>query len=225
MAAVTAAAWAALAAALACAFGPALAAGADNDADFTPAPHDMRMSRLVHMPIADRNGQPRGEVGDLIVDASEARVRYAVVDVGGFLGIGEHRTTVPMDRVRSGIERGHVVIDMTARELRALPGAAPIHGAQVRTARKLLHARVRDGLYRDVGRVRDIVLDLDTGKLRYWIVRFDPSWWATPRLVMLQPAQVSLDNPDGDLVLLATEAELRAAPTFEPGGMGLARRG
>jgi hypothetical protein len=152
-------------------------------------------------------------------------VRYVVVDVGGFLGIGEHRTTVPMDGLRSGIERGHVVIDMTARELRALPDASPVHGVRVRTARKLLRARVRDGLYRDAGRVRDIVLDLETGNLRYWIVRFDPSWPAAPRLVMLKPAQVSPENRDGDLVVLATQVELRAAPTFEPGSMGLAQRG
>jgi sporulation protein YlmC with PRC-barrel domain len=213
--------------------------------------HDIRMSRLIGMQVQDRQGHARGKVDDVIVDTTDGRVRYAVVDMGGFLGIGDHRTAVPLERIRGNIDHGHVVIDMSSRELRNFPNYPPDHdfdwnslafrnkvdgavpapagvsteGHSFRSGEKLLHADLRDGLYHDVGDVKDLVVDLDTGKVVYGVARFDPSWSANPRLVVLRPSQVRFDQHDDDLVMVATQQELRDAPTFVPGRLDLARKG
>jgi hypothetical protein len=46
------------------------------------------------------NDESIGTVGDLLVDYDEHTVRYATVDVGGFLGIGAKTVLVPFEKLQ-----------------------------------------------------------------------------------------------------------------------------
>jgi sporulation protein YlmC with PRC-barrel domain len=57
---------------------------------------DIRMSQLVGMDVRNARGENLGDIKDLVVDADSGRVQYAVVGIGGFLGIGEKLSAFPM---------------------------------------------------------------------------------------------------------------------------------
>jgi signal transduction histidine kinase/sporulation protein YlmC with PRC-barrel domain len=50
---------------------------------------------LIGKKVENQNGDNLGDVADLVIDRSSGRVSYAVLDVGGVLGVGEKRIAVP----------------------------------------------------------------------------------------------------------------------------------
>jgi sporulation protein YlmC with PRC-barrel domain len=64
-------------------------------------------------------GDKVGEINDLIVTPAKA-VSYAVVGVGGFLGMGEHEIAVPVGKLKQ--EQGKIVLRGATKEaLKAAP--------------------------------------------------------------------------------------------------------
>jgi len=55
--------------------------------------------RLSAVPVVNEHGDKIGTVDDLIIEPSE-KVPYAILSVGGFLGIGEHLVVVPFDSLK-----------------------------------------------------------------------------------------------------------------------------
>lgn len=87
----------------------------------------MTTEDLTGAPVYDANDERVGEVGELILDDG-GQITTAVVDVGGFLGIGEKPvalTLADLDILRqSGGPEVRVYVSMTKDELEALP----VHG-------------------------------------------------------------------------------------------------
>jgi sporulation protein YlmC with PRC-barrel domain len=52
-----------------------------------------RASKLLHRPITNDQGQEIGKLDDLIIGRD--KVLFAIIGVGGFLGLGEHLVAVP----------------------------------------------------------------------------------------------------------------------------------
>ena len=60
------------------------------------AMRDVRLSELIGMDVRNARGENLGDVKDVVVDTENGRVAYAVVGIGGFLGIGEKLSAFPM---------------------------------------------------------------------------------------------------------------------------------
>jgi len=75
--------------------------------------------RLVGTNLLSAGDEKVGEIENLVMDGS-GRVRGAVVEWGGFLGLGQRSAVVPMDQIRFGADgRGH--LGLTRDQLEALP--------------------------------------------------------------------------------------------------------
>ena len=75
--------------------------------------------RLIGTNLVGANDQRAGEIENLVVDGT-GRVRGAVVEWGGFLGIGQRSAIIPMEGIQFGADgRGH--LGMTREQLEALP--------------------------------------------------------------------------------------------------------
>lgn len=61
-----------------------------------------------------------GEIEDIIV-AAGSKPSFALISYGGFLGIGESRAAVPLDKLRISNDN-YVFTDMTADQLQKAPG-------------------------------------------------------------------------------------------------------
>ncbi|MBU8536610.1 PRC-barrel domain-containing protein [Falsiroseomonas tokyonensis] len=77
-----------------------------------------RVSNLIGTNVVGANGRESGEVENLLLDR-QGNVRAALVEWGGFLGIGTRRAMVPMERIELGSQPAR--LNMTREELEALP--------------------------------------------------------------------------------------------------------
>jgi hypothetical protein len=71
-----------------------------------------RASKLIGSTVTNDKNEKIGKLDDIIVDNN--RVMYAVLQVGGFLGLGSHLVAVPYDSLK---------IDETGKKV-VLPGAS-----------------------------------------------------------------------------------------------------
>ncbi len=77
----------------------------------------MTGDQLIGKDLKTTNGDTFGEVQDVVVSGD--RLKAVLVDVGGFLGIGDKRVAIPTDRLSM---RGQdVVVNMTKDEVNRLP--------------------------------------------------------------------------------------------------------
>jgi sporulation protein YlmC with PRC-barrel domain len=79
------------------------------------------VQNLIGTNVVGANGREAGEVRNLLID-NQGRVRAAVVEWGGFLGIGTREALVPIERIQlgqGGTDRAQ--LNMTREELEALP--------------------------------------------------------------------------------------------------------
>ena len=69
--------------------------------------------------VYNDTGDKVGEINDLIVTPHKA-LSYAIVGVGGFLGVGEHEIAVPVGKLKQ--EKGKIVLPGATKEvLKAAP--------------------------------------------------------------------------------------------------------
>jgi sporulation protein YlmC with PRC-barrel domain len=74
--------------------------------------------------VKARDGEDLGEVDDLLIDPTENKVRFLVVASGGFLGLGQEKSFIPVDAV-SGITAGEVHLDQTRDKVAGAPAYDP----------------------------------------------------------------------------------------------------
>ena len=106
--------WTALAVALAA--GPALPqAGVQLiKVDLSVVAKGYRISKLVGTTVINDKNEKIGTVDDVVADKDKKQLNFAVLQVGGFLGLGGHLVVVPYDSF---------VIDETGQKI-TMPGAS-----------------------------------------------------------------------------------------------------
>jgi sporulation protein YlmC with PRC-barrel domain len=94
----------------------------DAEAGSITLPNEMTTEEIVGANVYDANDESIGEVVDLLV-TEDGQVSQVLVDVGGFLGMGEHRVALDLDEIEfvdaDGVLRASV--DVTEEELEAMP--------------------------------------------------------------------------------------------------------
>lgn len=74
--------------------------------------------------VKDKDGKDLGTVDDLLIDDNERKVRFLLIEHGGFLGIGETKSFIPVDAI-SRIGEAEVVINHTRDHVAGAPGYDP----------------------------------------------------------------------------------------------------
>jgi len=92
-----------------------------NDIDETVAD---RASDIRGRNAFDKNHKPLGKIEGLLVDDKEHKVRFLEVGSGGFLGLGEKTSLIPVEAITK-ITDDEVHIDPTAKEVAAAPAYDP----------------------------------------------------------------------------------------------------
>jgi hypothetical protein len=80
-----------------------------------------RASKLIGSQVTNEKNQKIGEIDEIIIDAAN-KATFAVLEVGGFLGLGAHKIAVPYESLR--IDPAGRRIDLpgsTKESLKALP--------------------------------------------------------------------------------------------------------
>ncbi len=74
--------------------------------------------------VKDKNGAGIGKVADLLVDDRENKIRFLLVEHGGFLGFDQKKTLIPVDAVTK-VSEDEVVVDQSSERIAAAPGYDP----------------------------------------------------------------------------------------------------
>jgi len=85
--------------------------------------HWRKASGLLGMEVRNRDNQKLGEVKDLVME-SPGKVSYAVLAVGGFLGIGEKLIALPPAALHVAEDGDYLVLDADKAKIQAAPGFA-----------------------------------------------------------------------------------------------------
>lgn len=79
-----------------------------------------RASRLIRSAVYNEDNQRIGRIEDMIV-APDGTLSVAVIDVGGFLGIGRHRVAIPVDQFSDVAPPKMVLPGATKDALKQMP--------------------------------------------------------------------------------------------------------
>jgi sporulation protein YlmC with PRC-barrel domain len=81
--------------------------------------HDIRGRK-----VKDKAGNEIGTVDDLLIDDEERKVRFLLVEHGGFLGLGETKSFIPVDAI-TRITADEVFIDHSREHVAGAPRYDP----------------------------------------------------------------------------------------------------
>jgi hypothetical protein len=78
-----------------------------------------RASKIIGAPVYNEQDERVGSIDDLIITPDHS-LSYAVVSVGGFLGLGRRLVAIPVEQLRD--EKGKLILPGATKEaLKALP--------------------------------------------------------------------------------------------------------
>ena len=81
----------------------------------------LRTTSLIEEDVYDAAGKCLGEIEEILIDARTGCVRYAVLALGGFLGIGRKRCAVPWSALTPDADYRRCIVDVARMRLMALP--------------------------------------------------------------------------------------------------------
>ena len=96
--------------------------------DMNVSHSNIRASQVNGTAVYGANGEHMGSVEDFVVGKSDGQVKYAILGIGGFLGIGEEHHTVPWNQLTYDTSRGGYVVNVTRDRLEGAPRSG--HGAE-----------------------------------------------------------------------------------------------
>jgi sporulation protein YlmC with PRC-barrel domain len=91
----------------------------DSDQTVADRENDIRGRRVV-----DKDHQPLGKVDALLVDEKDNKIRFLEVASGGFLGLGEAKSFIPVDAITK-ITQDEVHISQSADNVAGAPSYDP----------------------------------------------------------------------------------------------------
>jgi sporulation protein YlmC with PRC-barrel domain len=77
--------------------------------------------KVVGTNVYNNEGDKLGSVDDLIIDKHSGHVRYAVMEFGGFLGMGTDRYPLPWSMLKYDTEKEGYVVPLDKRRLEDAP--------------------------------------------------------------------------------------------------------
>jgi len=72
--------------------------------------------------VVNRQGEDLGDIKDLMIDLDNGRVAYAVLEFGGFLGLGSKLFAVPLTAMEVDTENHRFIFDQSKETLQNAPG-------------------------------------------------------------------------------------------------------
>jgi sporulation protein YlmC with PRC-barrel domain len=83
----------------------------------------LAISEIKGARVINFQNQDVGEIDELLIDPDSGQIRFAVVSVGGFLGLGSTRVAVPWQALQITREKGRVryMLDATKERLEKAP--------------------------------------------------------------------------------------------------------
>jgi sporulation protein YlmC with PRC-barrel domain len=88
------------------------------------AMNEVYASKLIGANVKNAQGESLGKVDELIIDPRDARIKTAVLSVGGVLGLGAKSVAIPWDKMSMGTGENSdtIIVAMGKDEIQNAPG-------------------------------------------------------------------------------------------------------
>jgi sporulation protein YlmC with PRC-barrel domain len=217
---------------------PAAALAQDNTTatgTVMASPNAVDAANLIGRNIVNTNGDTVGEIESVVIDQS-GKVRYVIVGVGGFLGIGKKDVALAWDELAISENGEKVTTTATKDQLAALPEhkfpeavkpgtvysydeaiksnptlaspeqMAPAAGAVGIKASKLVGATVKNAKGESIGEIHEVVLAGD-GSTQGLVIDVGGFLGMNERPVLVKWSDVTIQADTSGAVLVATNME------------------
>ena len=81
----------------------------------------IRARKVIGTPVKNTSGERVGEIEDVVLDKLSERVMFAIVGMGGFLGIGEKYHPLPWSALNYDESKGGYVVNLDKKMLESAP--------------------------------------------------------------------------------------------------------
>jgi len=222
---------------LSCALMPSSAFAQDNTTTGTAVapPTAVDAAKLIGRTVVNTNGDTVGKIDSVVIDQS-GKVRYAIVGVGGFLGIGKKDVALAWDQLTISENGEKVTTTITKDQLAALPehkfpaeikpGAvysydeavksnptlgspeqmAPAAGSVGIKASKLVGATVKNAKGDSIGEIHEVVLGSD-GSAQGLIIDVGGFLGINEKPVLVRWSDVTIRSDSNGSVVVATSMD------------------
>ncbi len=82
----------------------------------------LKASGLIGMTVQGTDGKKLGDIKDLVIDPEEGGVEYAVLEFGGFAGVGDKYFAVPWEALQLDQTNKKLSLDVHKKDLKNAPG-------------------------------------------------------------------------------------------------------
>jgi sporulation protein YlmC with PRC-barrel domain len=82
----------------------------------------LKASDLIGMTVHGPDGKKLGDIKDLVIDPEEGGVEYAVLEFGGFAGVGDKYFAVPWEALQLDQTNKKLSLDVHKKDLKNAPG-------------------------------------------------------------------------------------------------------
>jgi sporulation protein YlmC with PRC-barrel domain len=92
-----------------------------------PGPEVMAASDFKGENVENHQGEKLGDITDIMLDVRGGRIAYAVLNAGGFLGIGDKLFAIPWRALTLDTDKKCFLLDVDKDRLENAPGFDPSH--------------------------------------------------------------------------------------------------
>jgi sporulation protein YlmC with PRC-barrel domain len=96
-----------------------------------PGPRLMTAVTLIGDEIVNGHGEKLGRLEDIMLDVPNGRIAYAVLSVGGFLGMGDKLFAIPWEMLQLDTDHKNMILDVSRERLEQAPGFDKDHWPSV----------------------------------------------------------------------------------------------
>ena len=82
----------------------------------------LKASELIGMSVQGTDGKKLGDIKDLVIDPEEGSVEYAVLEFGGFAGIGDKYFAVPWEALQLDQTNKKLLLDVHKKRTKKCAG-------------------------------------------------------------------------------------------------------
>jgi sporulation protein YlmC with PRC-barrel domain len=163
------------------------------------AEHEALASELLGSPVVNAEGAPLGRLDGLMFDVRSGALRAVALASGGWLPFDGWEAAFAVSRLAPEAGGGYVL----QQSARRLPPRGLVDPEwPVMRARELIGREVVDRLHRDFGEIRDLVVDVEAGRVRSALVDRRDDWAAGTALVNVPIEWFSIPRDVGETVAL-----------------------
>ena len=79
-------------------------------------------SKIIGEAVINRKNEDLGKIHELVIDAKEGRLAYAVLSFGGFMGMGNKLFALPWKAFEFATTENKLILNVDKEKLKAAPG-------------------------------------------------------------------------------------------------------